>query len=606
MQSLRRNIRRSKFVKQYLLTAIVFFLVLFSSKINAQSFRIQLHFIDSFSKKARPEIQIPQNKVTKNELNSFLSQLIVKLQKHGFLEASIDSVFLDENDWQIFLFAGNVFQWAQLSFASMPKDILLQSGIIPKLYISKKIESADVVFISEKILNAAENSGYPFAQVHFKVDSIINEQTIKGRFDLTLGSLSKIDTVIVHGCVNVSKNYLLPFLSLKQQSIYDQQIFSRISAKIRSNSFLKEKKPWNVEFAKEQTSLHLYLEEKKASQLNGIIGLLPNANANNKMQLTVDALLLLQNSFGHGEQFDLTYQNLQPQSPKLSFSFIYPFIFHSPLGVDIQFDLFKKDTTWQRTNFQLGIRYQFHGNDFVRMFVHQQSNRQIFVDTNWIITNKKLPANIDAIAKGFGAEICLNRTNHYFNPSQGWEFQFSCNQLTRDISRNSAIENLSSSSFNYSTLYDSSSLNRNQLFLKMYAAFFFKVMKNYVVKAALSSGFIECKNLFQNELYQIGGYKLMRGFNEQSIFAKEYHVISTEFRFPFDEKSFCYLFDDNGYITSTPLLKSYEGWYHGYGIGGVFQVKNGMFHLSYAVGSSPQSSIQFQNSKIHFGFISLF
>jgi hemolysin activation/secretion protein len=207
---------------------------------------------------------------------------------------------------------------------------------------------------------------------------------------------------------------------------------------------------------------------------------------------------------------------------------------------------------------------------------------------------------------GIGAEICLNRIDNLINPQSGWEFKLSCVQSNSAIKRNSTIENLISSGYDYSSLYDLYKLNRNQFLLKTNAVFYFKIMKHFILKTAITSGIIEEDNLFQNQLYQIGGYTLLRGFNEQSIFAKDFFVESTEFRIPFDEYSFCYVFNDNGYIVSTNSLINFGGWYQGYGIGATFHVKNGLFNVSYSVGSSPQTPIQLRDSKIHFGLVSLF
>lgn len=597
---------KANVAKPLLLTAIVFLFLLLKKEANAQNQKVQLHFVDSFDNLERPKIDYPTKEFSEIELHVFCKGLINNLQQQGFLAASIDTVSKTENHWDVSLFLGKKYQWAQLNFNKVPQQILKQARIKQEQFEFKKISSIDIASLSQKLLIAAENNGYPFAQVYLKVDTIIQENEVKASFVFKEGLLTKLDTVVVHGDVSISKNYLLQLLSLTEKGNYNHHSISSISEILKNNSFLKEKKPINIVFEKENTCLHLYLEERKSNKLNAIIGLLPNNNSSEKMQLTVDAVLSLKNSLGRGEFFDFSFQNLQYQSPKLQLEFAYPFLFHSPIGFDVHFELFKKDTAWQKTFFQIGLRYQFHGNDFVRLFVQQQSNRLIAVDTNWVIVNKKLPSNIDASAIGFGFAVSVNTTDKSFNPNKGWEFNLSCTQLFSKIIRNASIEGLSNNGFDFKSLYDSSRLNRNQLVLKENAAYYLKINRKILLKTSLSSGFVVCDNLYQNELFQIGGYQLLRGFNEQSIFAKSYFVSSFEFRIPFDENANVYFFNDNGFITSTFPLKIYEGWYHGFGVGTFLQLKNGLFNLAFSVGDSPQSSIQFKDSKIHFGYLILF
>ena len=608
MQSLKTFLgnKSANVAKQLLLTAIVFLFLFTKKESLAQSHKLQVRFVDSSNIFEKPTLEIPVKEISEKELHIYCRALIKNLQQQGFLVASIDTISILENHWSIFLFIGKKYQWAKLSFSSIPQHILKQAGIRQEQFELKKISPIDIATLSEKILIAAENNGHPFAQVYLRVDSVIHENEVSTSFIIKEGLFTKLDTVEVHGDVSISKNYLLQFLSLKEKGVFNQESIASISERLKRNSFLNEKKPSNVVFEKAQTSLHLYLEEKKSNKLNAIIGLLPNTSSTGKMQLTMDAQLSLKNSLKRGEEIDFFYQNLQYQSPKLQLDFAYPFFFHSPIGFDVHFELFKKDTAWQKTFFQSGLRYQFHGNDFVRLFVQQQANRLITVDTNWVLANKKLPANIDVTAFGFGFTVNVNRTDRLFNPNTGWEFNLSYAQLFSTIKRNAAIEGLTSNGFDFNSLYDSSQLNRNQIILKESTAYYFQFFRKLVLKTSLSSGFIKSNNLFQNELFQIGGFQLLRGFNEQSIFAKTYCVSSFEFRIPFDENANVYFFNDNGYVSSTPSLNAYEGWYHGFGVGTLLELKNGLFNLAFSVGATPQTSIQFREAKIHFGYLTLF
>jgi hypothetical protein len=48
------------------------------------------------------------------------------------------------------------------------------------------------------------------------------------------------------------------------------------------------------------------------------------------------------------------------------------------------------------------------------------------------------------------------------------------------------------------------------------------------------------------------------------------------------------------------------GWYNGFGLGTTLETKSGLFTISYALGRSDQNTVQFRQSKIHFGYVAYF
>jgi hypothetical protein len=67
--------------------------------------------------------------------------------------------------------------------------------------------------------------------------------------------------------------------------------------------------------------------------------------------------------------------------------------------------------------------------------------------------------------------------------------------------------------FDFDSLYDSVKLKTYQFKLIASAAHFFPLGKAAAFKASGSFGWIESPQNFQNELFRIGGYRLLRGFD---------------------------------------------------------------------------------------------
>ncbi len=119
-------------------------------------------------------------------------------------------------------------------------------------------------------------------------------------------------------------------------------------------------------------------------------------------------------------------------------------------------------------------------------------------------------------------------------------------------------------------------------------------------------GYIAAPRVFQNELFQIGGFRLLRGFDEQSIFANQYHIAVAELRIKFTQNSYAYLFSDNGWVQTKFNAYNRESFYNGFGVGTTLETKTGLFSIALALGRSDFIPLRFRESKLSFGYIALF
>jgi hemolysin activation/secretion protein len=125
-----------------------------------------------------------------------------------------------------------------------------------------------------------------------------------------------------------------------------------------------------------------------------------------------------------------------------------------------------------------------------------------------------------------------------------------------------------------------------------------------VLKTAIDGGWYQSASYFRNELFQIGGYRLLRGFDEESIFTSKYVVGTLEYRYLLGLNSNFFAFSDIGY-SSNPVIRQ-SNTYIGAGVGLSFETKGGIFNISYAAGKRNDINFNIKQSKIHFGFVSIF
>ncbi|MEO7444623.1 MAG: BamA/TamA family outer membrane protein, partial [Ferruginibacter sp.] len=122
-----------------------------------------------------------------------------------------------------------------------------------------------------------------------------------------------------------------------------------------------------------------------------------------------------------------------------------------------------------------------------------------------------------------------------------------------------------------------------------------------------SGGYYSSPTIFRNELFQVGGYRLLRGFDEQSIYATKYLVSTLEYRYLISQNSFLFTFVDAGIASANYQEVKNKNTYVGVGLGIRFETKAGLLNLSYAAGK--RSDVPFnirQASKLHFGYINYF
>src|SRR5690606_29605033 len=139
------------------------------------------------------------------------------------------------------------------------------------------------------------------------------------------------------------------------------------------------------------------------------------------------------------------------------------------------------------------------------------------------------------------------------------------------------------------------------------AAQYINIAGNSVIKFAANGGMLQSPQIFRNELFRIGGYHLLRGFAEESIYANQYAVFTAEYRYLIGTNSYFFAFSD-GALTKTNMHQlRYSNSFISGGVGLEFETKVGLLNISLALGKRDDVKFDLRNSsKIHFGYINYF
>lgn len=551
-------------------------------------------------------LNLKENFSNKTSCIQYVNRLPALLGLKGYASASVDSVWEDTASVSILLFTGNKYQWQKLVINDSDKPLLNTLGYDAADFARHDFSTVQLEQLYTDVLNYYSNTGYPFANIFLDSIEIANNLVI-ANLAIQKNALYHIDTIIVEGNVRISKFFLQQYLGIKEHDMYNEAVLSDIDQRLSMLNYLRQSQPWNVEMLNTGAALHLYLQPVKSNSINVLVGLLPaSAQNNDKLLFTGEANVGLRNSFGSGETLGLTWQQLQPQSPQLNISYQQPYIFHSPVGITANFQLYKRDYSFLNINGQLGVQYQLTQRQSGALIFQTAASNVLDVDTNTVKQSGSLPNVADVNATGIGVQYNFSNTDYRFNPRRGIETAFTGSFGQRNVKKNNTILQIKDPGFDADALYDSITLKGYQFRVQGNVAKYFALGRQATFKLAANAGWFQSPDNFQNELFRIGGFKLLRGFDEESIFASAYTVGTAEYRYLLGKNSWFYGFTDIGWTDYTVNNVQFSHSYIGFGIGLSLETNAGILSLSLAEGKRDDTKLNFQQSKIHIGFISLF
>ena len=114
---------------------------------------------------------------------------------------------------------------------------------------------------------------------------------------------------------------------------FQKNKLDNISKKISELPYLEETTHWNMTMLGTGSIINLYLQPKKSSRVNVLIGLLPSnqQTGDNKLLVTGDADINLRNALGNAELIGINWQQIQVKSPRLNLAFEQPYLFRVTL-----------------------------------------------------------------------------------------------------------------------------------------------------------------------------------------------------------------------------------------------------------------------------------
>jgi translocation and assembly module TamA len=608
-------------LKANVLLVFVIFFVPFTT-IHAQNFTLTIHTIQAQEAKILTSYKYQKTHKDSVMVLKTLQNLVTILQEDGFLEASLDSMFCKEKQFHAYLHIAKSYRFLQLNIDNIPKELLQYIHDKPKNIaknISKKGQNhsfyyMDFLKLKTNILRISENNGYPFAKVYldsiqfktidlsqdktnYKTNNENNYQQEQG-FSAILryekGTYIRFDSLLIIGKnpLKIKRAFLENYLKLYKNQPFSQKKVEEAEKLLRKLPYLQLTQKLETTFERDRAFLILHSEALKINQFDGIVGLLPNAAQNNQLQFTGQVNLKLYNLLQSGKTLLLEWQSPRSQSQLLNLSYEHPNLFKSGIDITSSLHLNKRDTSFVNFRWALQFAYNLGGN--AKVFVFTEF-RQSTSDSSQV--NQPIRNVADTKVQLYGLGYEFQNLNNLQTPRKGWHIRLTTSAGNKEIKplwdTNDSI---------YKTLQ----LQSTQIQFTSLANYYLKTGKNTTLLFRINAGLLLNNNLFINELFQLGGIRSLRGFNEMSFFSPYYSINTLEYRLYFEQNSSLFAFADYAFMGvrigndtkfNTPL---------GLGGGLSFATKAGIFSFVAAMGQSETQSFGINQMKIHFGLVTRF
>ena len=554
-------------------------LIIFNSPIFfSQKFLVK--FISSDSSEVNSRYMKPKQLKNSEELRNFLRNYRLNLIDDGFFLVSTKIEKQDQNSADISVDFDKKFERIQLKINSEQKRIFKKTGITSKINRDfMALRPSELKQLLSKILNFYLNNGYPFAEIGFQ-NADLNDDQLTCELEIKTGELFRWKAINLKGNVDISLRSLQTITGVIIDEPFSEEILSLVDKRLEQTIYFKKSKASELLFTEEGVELFVYLESQKVSSIQGAVGLQPNP-VTQRVGLTGDIQVKLLNAFNKGENLDLNWRSIQPQTQALNLKLVYPYLFQTPFGIDARFNLFKRDSSFLDVKTNLGIQYQLTDGSLLKAFYQLSSSDLLYGASNSIFSKlSKVRSN------SYGLSFFRRKLDYIPNPMKG-------NSLLVEVAVGSR-----------KTILDSA---RNSLMGRINLQYqqYFQLYGRNVLKLAANFESYYAPEIFQNELYRFGGINSFRGFNEEELFASTKFITTLEYRFIVDRNSNAFLFYDHAFYENTALNYLKDNPF-GIGAGFSFGTKLGIFTISYALGKQLNNNLDFRSGKIHFGYTAYF
>jgi outer membrane protein assembly factor BamA len=552
-----------------------FILLIFFGKLNSQI--LNLTILGENEPKTLIIDSLSYNKVFDNysSLEKEVYSLQTKLTRLGYIDSNVKSI-TKQNDS---LFKAALFLGKKIRRIRIDYDSNFSTGLL-NFIDHEKGESyfeIDVVQL-ENSLNTLNSKiaeqGDPFSTLQLINISKLKNDLIVADLKIVSNQKRRIDKIIVKGYEKFPKSYIKRFLKLKTGKSFNLNSIKEKVELLEDLRFASQIKDPEVLFTQDSTTLYLYLEKTRTNNFDGFLGFGTNEDTN-KIEFDGYLDLRLINNLNFGETLNLFYKSDEIDQQTFRVDADLPYLFASPIGLQVGLNIFRKDSTFLNANQYAKINYQIDARQRIGVGITSTTSTNL-LDSDTTILND-YTSNYYTL-------------NYLYIKSQFYDPLFPINFL-----------------FDISSGFGTRSNNlgkQNQSVYKLDTYKIFNLNTKNSIFLRLNGALLASDDYLDNELFRFGGINSIRGFEENSLVANLYGVVNTEYRYRLSNSIYVHSVLDAAYLENQ-LTDSREKLF-GFGFGIGLLTNSGLFRLNYSSGKSENRQFKLSDSKVHVSLTATF
>lgn len=509
---------------------------------------------------------------------NYIKEIISDYHDNGYLYA-YDSVINTGNPYRVNIKTGDRIK---VTHDSVFVDNNGSKTLFSVIHNGKYYSHHKNLIEREKLLLPFENNGYPF--VRTQADSMHGDsQMISFRYIIQRGPYIINDSLTVHGNRILKPKFLFRYLQIVPGRPYNNKVYIQAEKKLKQLGFISVSRPPDTWFGSDKAKLNVYLKKNNANRFQGIAGIVPPSGNETRTTITGDVSLFLVNTFKNADNISLDWKKYDRYGQQLEAKFCYPYLFYLPTGIDLKFDLVKKDSSYINTSFNWNIPYFFNGNNQAGLVLEKKtSNVLTNIATSGLTSFERTSAGMFLKWNNFDRAVIPRK-------GAGIEVTFLTGKKVSNNSNDSIAPTVTDDFFEQQSAITFCHPFSSLLCLKVDAR----------------SGFLSGSDIFINEQWRLGGFKSLRGFDEESIYAQKYISGNIEIKAFFGEYSNVFAFYNiAGYIRACP--ENISDMPYGFGWGVELETPAGILSLVYALGKQFDNPVELRNSKVHISLLNRF
>ena len=537
----------------------ILFLSYFSHEIIGQNLELNIAASDSIQTTTLNEISFIKKHALKKDVYKEITNIHNKLKKEGYFITTIDTIVKSEEKYTAYFTLGRK---TDNIIVIIPHKLKIRN--LGMRGDSIRIKTKEFENFKNLLLTDLDAKGNSFSEIKFTNPTYVKD-TLVLQLKIIESLKRNIDKVLVKGYDEFPEKFIKRFFKINKQTIFSKQKMKEVSQLTKNLDFVLEKKKPEVLFKKDSTHVYLFLNKLETSSFDGIVnfaskedgqGLLLNGNLD----------LKLTNILNTGENFELFWNKVAQEKSEFKINAVIPYIYHSFLSAEIGFNLYRQDSTFLNTSFNLKTEYDLSRRSKASLAYSNERSSYLLSTTE-------------------------NNLDSYSNYFIGTGYQLKNISNTGLYKNDFGLELYASLGKRKTTLVDV-----NQFKLKLLTLINLKTSQRSYLNIKTESQMLFSNNYLVNELYRIGGANSIRGLNEQSIYTNRFLYTNIEYRFLTSVVSYLYSITDIGFYNESISTKTRNAL--GLGGGYRFKLNNNFIDLGYVIGGYSDTEMKLNNSKL--------